>query len=294
MAPKTGILPAGGVVDPKWVTTTWIPHTTLGQTSHVCLTIRSAHVVLDQLNCPVSENLPEWRVRVGVYGIAGLPLVPLQVHTTAAPVQQRGDPEQQSGTGRTAPLRMVVSKATHDCQWDVFIHVPIRWRDLPRDAYLLFEILSHGDTMVYQSTMPFFTRYGKLKGGLQKLKLSNAPLDPHQNYGLVGSNEEEDSGDDDPVWQAIGVRDELERMEQRAMTNNDTFGQIPSVPWLDNLEKERAKKIIAQALQQKDVSGFELLLVALYVLDVWSTHRCTFTSGTGHSSAGETLCLSCS
>jgi len=280
MAPKAGTLPAG-LVDPtkeKWVTTAWIPHTTLSQTSHVCLTIRSAHVVLDMLSYPVSENLPEWRVRIGVFGIAGLPLLPVQVHTTAASVLQRPsrqDDDDQSETTTGAPLRtmMVVSKATHDCQWDAFVHVPIRWRDLPRDAYLVFEILSHGDTVVYQTTMAFFSRYGKLKMGLQKLELSTSPPDPHRNHGLspVGTNEKEDSNDDDPVWQAVLLLDELERMEERARTNlgaTDTFGQIPSVPWLDKLEKERAKKIIAEAMQEKDVSDCSWLMTVAGSLNV--------------------------
>ena len=248
MATKSGSLTAG-IADPtkeKWVTITWIPHTTLSQSSHVCLTIRSAHLVLDALSYPVDDNLPEWRIRISVFGIAGLPLVPVQVHTTAAPVLKC--------TGEVpSSSRLVLSKATHDCQWDTFVHVPIRWRDLPRDAYLLFEVLSHSEGAVYQTTMPLFSRYGKLKGGLQKLKLISAPPSPYLNHGLVGLCEEED--ENDPVWQAILVLYELERMEERTRTNlAETFGQTPCVPWMDHLEKERAKRVIAEALEQKNVS----------------------------------------
>lgn len=254
MAPKVGAIPAG-IVDPtqeksyESVSVTWIPHTTLSQTSHVCLTIRSAHVVLDVLSYPIDDNLPEWRMRVGVFGVAGLPLVPLQVHTTAAPVEKCGE-------GSSASSRVLLSKVTHACQWDTFVHVPIRWRDLPRDAYLLFEVLAHGDSVVYHTTMPFFSRYGKLKGGLQKLNLRTTPPDPHQNHGLVGSEDRGD--DDDPVWEAVVLLDELERMKERARANIgavETFGQTPIVPWLDSLEEERAKQVIAEALKEKDASS---------------------------------------
>ena len=255
MAPKSD----AGTVDPtkeKWVTTTWIPHTTLSQTSHVCLTIRSAHAVLDTLSYPVDDNLPEWRMRIGAFGIAGLPIVPLHVHTTAAPVRK-------CAGGVPSSSRLVLTKATHYCQWDTFVHIPIRWRDLPRDGYLLFEVLSHGEDAVYCTTMPFFNRYGKLKGGLRKLSLSSAPLNPYKNHGLVGCLSEEKE-ENDPVWQAILLLDNLERMEDRARANlgaTDTFGQTPYVPWLDNLEKERAKNVIAEALEQKNVCYSSMCLL---------------------------------
>ena len=260
MAPKSD----AGTVDPtkeKWVTTTWIPHTTLSQTSHVSLTIRSAHVVLDTLSYPVDDNLPEWRIRIGVFGVAGLPIVPLHVHTTAAPVRKCAGEVPSSS-------RVVLSQATHDCQWDTFVHIPIRWRDLPRDGYLAFEVLSHGENAVYYTKMPFFNRYGKLKGGLQRLGLSSVPLNTHQNHGLVGcSSEEKDA--QDPVWQAILLLDELERMEDRARANlatADTFGQTPCVPWLDNLEKERSKKVISEALEQKNVRKQLVRFIAMLTI----------------------------
>ena len=60
-------------------------------------------------------------------------------------------------------------------------------------------------------------------------------------------------------------------MEERARTNlgaTDTFGQIPNVPWLDKLEKERAKKIIAEAMQEKDVSDCCWLMAVAGSLNV--------------------------
>jgi Phosphoinositide 3-kinase C2 len=269
MAPKAGSLPMGGggfVADPtkeKWVSVTWMPHTALSQTSHVCLTVRSAHAVLDGFDYyPDTAVLPEWRVRIGVYGIAGLPLVPLQSHSTSAPVTK----------GRVAPSpRVTVSKATHDCVWDCFVHIPIRWRDLPRDAYLHFQVVGQADAVVYQTTMPFFSQYGKLVTGLQKLALSSSPLDPTRNHGLVsvGTRESNDDDEDDPVWKAVATLDQLERMEERARSNpaaSDTFGQVPSVPWLDAMLKERAQKVIADAIADGTVRWIFCFVLADVIL----------------------------
>jgi hypothetical protein len=45
-------------------------------------------------------------------------------------------------------------------------------------------------------------------------------------------------------------------MEARARTNPasvEAFGEVPSVPWLDALQKERAKQLIADALADGNV-----------------------------------------
>jgi len=103
--------------------------------------------------------------------------------------------------------------------------------------------------------MPFFSQYGKLRTGLQKLDLSSSPLDPKRNHGLVSEDTKTDD-DDDPVWRAVLMLDQLERMEARARTSPpaaQVFGEIPSVPWLDALQKERAKQVIAEAFADGNV-----------------------------------------
>ena len=119
------------------VTVTWMPHTTLSQTSHVCLLIRSAHATLD----PLANSKPqEWQVRVRIFALGGVDLIPsLASFTSAAPVMAR-----KAGAARYPS----VTDATHDCWWDYHIQLPIRWRDLPRDAYLSFDVVGDGDTTV--------------------------------------------------------------------------------------------------------------------------------------------------
>jgi hypothetical protein len=134
------------------VQVTWMPHTTLSQTSHVCLTIRSAHASLDALLTD-DDRPQDWKVRVSVYGVAGLLLVPVFSHTPAAQVRSRkrarDEPSSALAAGQQSRApRPTVSDATHDCIWDTYVTIPIRWRDLPRDAYLLFEVLGQADTVV--------------------------------------------------------------------------------------------------------------------------------------------------
>jgi hypothetical protein len=150
MASKASFPPSNAlaVKSEKWVEVTWMPHTTLSQTSHVCLTIRSAHASLDAL---LTDQPQEWKVNVSVYGVAGLLLVPVLSHTPAAQVSSRKRTRDESTTAteqQSRAPRPTVSKATHDCIWDTFVQIPIRWRDLPRDAYLLFEVLGQADTVV--------------------------------------------------------------------------------------------------------------------------------------------------
>jgi Phosphoinositide 3-kinase C2 len=242
MAPKGGLVAADPTQD-QWINVTWMPHTALSQTSHVCMTIRSAQVVMED---PFSiGNTAEWIVRVGIYGVAGLPLTPILPQTKSAEVVQR--------TRENLP-RITVRRATHQCVWDYFVQMPIRWRDLPRDSYLHFEILC-GDQVISQTTMPFFSQHGKLSTGLQKLALSSAQLDPDRNYGLAAtfnaSNIEAE--EEDPVWKAVLILDQLERMEARLrsnprIANESNFGTIPCVPWLDAMMKERALKEINEAI----------------------------------------------
>jgi Phosphoinositide 3-kinase C2 len=254
MAPKVGgVAPFTDPCKDQWVNVTWMPHTALSQTSHICLTVHSAHVVLDDSFSTTSNNV-EWRVQIGIYGIANLPLAPIQSYTKSSPVVKR--------TRDNLP-NITIQKATHQCVWDNFLHMPIRWRDLPRDSYFLFEILRNGN-IVYHATMPFFNRYGKLSTGLQKLQLQAGPLNnPNRNYGLVATTSEKNMDiDDDPVWKAVLIVDELERMEARNRNNpnlsgrdndDNTFGRTPSVPWLDAMMKERAKQQINEAFTDTSV-----------------------------------------
>ena len=272
----------------RWVNVTWMPHTALSPASHVCLTIRSAHGSIDDL---LGDSQPQWKVRVGVFGIGGIPLVPVSTLTPAASVRSRraekqGLERESKEEATNIPLP-TVSSATHDCYWDYLLHVPIRWRDLPRDSYLLFEIIGGGliNKAIYQGTMAFFSRYGKLATGIQKVEVKTGPLDDcnHGLKPLVPEKNDFKVDEDDPVWKATRVLDHLNRMENKGPFHQTLFGEKESVPWLDSVLKERAKEILADAsredklpLIETDAASQAALIVELPTFDIPIMHEETF------------------
>jgi hypothetical protein len=105
--------------------------------------------------------------------------------------------------------------------------------------------------------MPFFSRYGKLSTGLQRLKLESYPLATDLNHGLQplqpqGENTNDWGDDEDPVWKASCILHELEQQEESSKSAPTTqrpssFGQTTRVPWLDALQKQRALQILEAA-----------------------------------------------
>ena len=133
----------------KWVNVTWMPHASLSQTSHVSLAVRSILTSLDELKHYEPE---EWRVRATIHGMGGQSIVPISCLTPTAPVRTLYD---QAEAGANPPLDFeekgwipLISNATHVCRLDSLIILPMRWRDLPRDAHLRFEVLGHCDEVV--------------------------------------------------------------------------------------------------------------------------------------------------
>lgn len=109
---------------------------------------------------------------------------------------------------------------------------------------------------MYEATLPFFSQYGRLETGLQKLEFRR-PKSHHsddKNLGLhpLCPRGQQVEKDDDLIWKASCIMDQLERFEEKARTpikpavdGYTSFGQTPSVPWLDVVMKERVKDILA-------------------------------------------------
>ena len=141
----------------KWVTVAWMPHASLSNTSNIKFMVRSVVTRLDELK---HHNPEEWQVRVSLQGLGGLPLdggiysltkkSPLEsvrrkriqdanrtdnTDLATAVVEEEGE---VCGDEHWPPM---VSDMTHYCQFDSIIQLPLRWRDLPRDAVYSFEVL---------------------------------------------------------------------------------------------------------------------------------------------------------
>lgn len=134
-----------------WIPVSWFPHASLSQTCYVKLVVRAAFErEYYETNTP-NVVVGEWRVRATVHGMAGTPLG-LSTETSAASLRplsewERGRPPQQQHHEHMPPL-LLDGGCTHGCVWEETVRLPIRWRDLPRDAYLQLDILGPTDEMV--------------------------------------------------------------------------------------------------------------------------------------------------
>ena len=154
----------------KWIPVTWMPHTNLSQTSHVSVKIRSVQVTRKRsygfssinrgesqnpadLNDDEGEEEDEWRVRVTLCHGGGNVLenmcshLSLSSQTPAASVEPRS---YVSSTNLESTFHIIprVSGSTHECHWENVVHLAMRWRDVPRDSYFLFEVLDWDNSVV--------------------------------------------------------------------------------------------------------------------------------------------------
>lgn len=293
----------------NWVNVTWMPHASLSQTSHVCFLVRSSHARFDQLLERYNSKPREWKVRTSVFGIGGLPLVPVSTVTPASQVVSRQYTENlqkernnsKTTNGLTFPC---VSDASHDCKWDHLVQVPIRWRDLPRDAYLLLKIIDHAGQILSSTKMPFFTKYGLLSTGLVLLEL-DASVSENDVSTSEMKDEYLDSREEDPVWHASLMMEKLESFEasragplSTAADNRKVFGRVQSVPWLDAISKEYCKNVIASTSNEKNEAMYLPsegapwhLVVELPVFDVPVMHEDSFYPAPQQAASGAVSAL---
>jgi hypothetical protein len=173
--PRVGHVPAGNRGEDEvssWVNVMWMPHTSLAQSSHLCLILRSSHITLDSMDVAEewddSSPSPETQrlsVKVTIYGDAGRQLIPVECRTPSESLTRRyklggvdglhqvlGEGKHNAAEDEALEAREdpppSVTRATHDCTFNTFVQLPIRWRDLPRDAYFYFEVLGVQDRVV--------------------------------------------------------------------------------------------------------------------------------------------------
>ena len=175
----------------QWVDVTWMPHSSLSQASHV--TIKISEVGLKK-ECVVRVG-----VVLGVMGNNDINTIPAQ---TSASVKQFGQ----------------------------VLQLPIRWRDLTRDASLNFEILGPGRIVLYEAAYSLFDMYGRLKTGLQRIILCG----------------EAHVESEDRVWSAQHTLYQLDHLSQKPR-----FGQVQSVPWLDAITRKHCHDVIQEAKKEQ-------------------------------------------
>lgn len=163
----------------RWVTVSWMPHASLSQSSYIALSVRSMVACLDDTTDTANNVLrssqkqpQDLQVSVTIHGVAGLELIPVSSMTEFAPLLSISESSKKSSASSSSSSQQqqdltssvdkknkkqwspLVSTATHRCQWDNnsnhnnMVHIPLRWRDLPRDAYLKFQVTGSNDQVV--------------------------------------------------------------------------------------------------------------------------------------------------
>ena len=253
----------------------------------------------------MDQKAQEWKVRTSVLGIGGISLVPVYSTTPGTPVisrRRQANKHTSSTTTTTTTTKTTaeavsqqhlyhpsVSRASHDCHWDHLVQVPVRWRDLPRDAYLLLELLDHTGQVRGSTKMPFFTKYGRLQTGLTLLEVEPCHNDNTTTiHAVVTPRVKEEEAD--PVWKASKMLEQLESfgtsrnggtLPPAATDNRKVFGKLQSVPWLDAISKDYCHKVMLESNASKNrydlLDGMPwYLIVELPTFDVPVMHEETF------------------
>jgi hypothetical protein len=139
MAPLVKAAASSADAASPWIPVFWMPHTSLSQTSYVRLTAKVAWWTPPSSAANAAQP-DEWRLRATVHGMAGTPL--------GLPTETRGSSLLTASQSAAAAMTAVVDDCSHACVWDEAVRLPVRWRDLPRDAYLLLEVLGPTDEKV--------------------------------------------------------------------------------------------------------------------------------------------------
>ncbi|KAL7498266.1 hypothetical protein ACHAWT_009221 [Skeletonema menzelii] len=228
----------GAITDATQLVYSWLPHSkALGASSTVAIRVRNASLSDarqpnrsssvypsaasindekkyngedDEIDESARNNFnlllyaPECRVEASIYGY-GLPLQAAPVSTKYAPLL----PYNHNGNYHDANLTSQCGKDWSTVTFDSMISLPVRWRDLTRDACLTLNIYCDGDVSnhdgdvndgngpserkVWGTTLSLFDENGKLRSGLYKLKLyPNTLADGGMGYQSKDETNKED------------------------------------------------------------------------------------------------------
>jgi len=217
----------------------WLPHSTaLGPSSTVAVRIRNAslndvHKVTTTYNSHMptlqdekkysevndneyitnsSNNNIECRVEASIHGM-GLPLQAVPISTKYSHLlpfnKQHNDTSNNTSSMLYSHPDFMCGKEWCTATFDTLLSLPVRWRDLTRDANLTLNVYCDGNeeggegndgtTKVWGTTLPLFDEHGKLRTGLYKLKLhSNVMADGGMSYQSMGSSNGE-AGDSEKI-----------------------------------------------------------------------------------------------
>lgn len=234
------------IADATQIVYSWLPHSTLGASSTVAIRVRNASLLdarkptpgsissilpsaaasiindekkgsdeKDATSKPDSHLLlfaPECRVEASIYGY-GQSLQAAPISTKYCPLlpynynDNHHEANSYNGNLSSQTVDFMCGKDWSTVTFDSMVSLPVRWRDLTRDACLALNVYCDGDVSnhdgdendssngpsvqkVWGTTLPLFDENGRLRSGLYKLKLyPNVLADGGMGY-QGGTNED--------------------------------------------------------------------------------------------------------
>jgi len=268
----------------------WLTHSTaLGASSTVAVRVRNASLTgigLTSGNCTMmmSASSPpplgdekkynegemasgsnndhlECRVEASLFGF-GLPLQAVPISTKYSSLIPYNQGDRRNTTFYSQHPDFACGKEWATATFDTLISLPVRWRDLTRDACLTLNVFCDGDigtdhnnqghidltlggnvernetnpsrcaSKVWGTTLPLFDQNGRLRSGLYKLKLyPNVTADGGMTYKCKGGEE-------------TSIETFLEGGATPGITNNNETSQTHShnTSWIDGRKLDYEKK----------------------------------------------------
>jgi phosphatidylinositol 3-kinase len=124
-------------------------------------------------------------------------------------------------------------KSSTNYQWNQQIQLPIKYRDLPRDAQLTFTVYDIASprsvSIIGGSTLRLFGKKATLKKGKQRL--------------FLWKGVKADGGADSETPSKVGLRDEMGRLEKEVKRHER--GDVTRLDWLDKLAFRQIERIHA-------------------------------------------------
>lgn len=238
----------------------------------------------------------QFRINAIVTGIgAGVPHYSTPVASVASSKLERVNYQEQQ---QTLTLRPQIT-ATHTCQWTRgnILTLPIRYRDVQRDACIQLQLVTNRDLLIHQVSFSLWDQKGRFKTGLQRIQFdpskaddsdgddpttANATFEEHEHGSKTmhrGSQEimssvssDSPNTQKDEKWEASLILDQLYNLQhsKSAKTSVEPISNPVSVPLA-----AQSKALPNQARKKpSEVKGNTPKLEAVPWLDQYTTQRC--------------------
>jgi phosphatidylinositol 3-kinase len=136
--------------------------------------------------------------------------------------------------------------------WDYVLSLPVRVKDLPRDACLVFTVWSEKGHMFGTTITRLFDSTGKLKNGKQKLVFFKDGSISKSDMNLLEDNEYERLAANDTPF---NLEKKLEAYKMSASSSSDRGNSSSRLDWLDRISLAQVQETLSVLTARTDASG---------------------------------------